>query len=635
MTEDLTLKIQADVSQLRAELAKVSASLKDVGNTASQEGAKVSKSFDGLTREVKIGAAAFIAFRVGMRVAREALAELGEAAGKTSLLHGELKDSAVVAQNSVKEMAQEFKKFEQTAMGALAPVVGFVAEDLRQALAGATKGMEQNKEAADDLASAWGVLKTVAATIGGVFQAVFGGLQAVLALSMLSVGKLVEGFGAMAGVVSKELGDSVKSMGSALVAASNDVGDKMEANLKAAGSKLGAALSGSMYEETMTGFDKYKTGIAAKAKEISAMAALELKGDKAAKREQEEAEGVAKLLKEWEKTNIVLLTQDKIQADILEMVQKRAISEREAYLIATGDEQALKRKALLDAERAKAIQKQTDEYVKLIKVQEAAKEATDKNYMDKTGDLYSGNKKAPEIKADQSDTEKEYFKTRLEKELEYYTSSVELADEWAAQILAIDDYLNGTLEEQAGQRRAQEILNEKKLSKLKKTTWQEDAGALSSSLRDMATISESFGKKGFEMAKIFGASAIAVDTVIAAQRAFSAGAAIDAKLGTPLVFATSMATIASAAGIANAAKLASQSYGGGGGGAAGGGGFAGTVPSDTSNQGGPGGSGPGGSSTVNVSLVGDRFGAAQVRGLMDQIREESKDGKRLTKVNVL
>jgi hypothetical protein len=272
-----------------------------------------------------------------------------------------------------------------------------------------------------------------------------------------------------------------------------------------------------------------------------------------------------------------------------------------------------------------------------MKQEEAAleerKAAANANYQNKMGDMVSGKKPADEMKIDQTTTEQDYFKSRMELELDFYTKSAEDAQAYADEIIAIDDYMNGTIREQQGRRRAQEIIDERKTSKLKRSTLTEDLNATSEALRNAQIISESFGRKGFEAAKVFGIAAIGVETTIATMRAWSAGAAIDAKLGTPMVFATSFAALAVGAGVAQAAKLASQSYGSGaqGGGIPGGG----DMPTGSSNAGGSGGGAVGGTSTINVSLIGERFGASQVRGLMDQIREESKDGKKLTKVNVL
>jgi len=633
MSEDLVLKIQADVADLKAKLAQVVTATKQVGDITKEAGDKASKSFDSMGKNVLTVALGMQAFRLGVRALREGFQDLERAAGENSLMKGTLKANAMAAQYEVKNLGLAFERFKETAVSALAPVIGYIAKDLSDGLKQSYTAMQDNAEAVENLANGWAVLKTVAVVVTETFNVFFQEAKLALAGIIGLVGLTTKGFGYLAGVVSKETGDSLKSFGDTLVNSAQEMTDKAIGSMEKSGAKLGDALSGAMYDRTMKGFDKYKAGIESKAAEIKADQEAQKNIDKKLEalkqitdeRQKALAAGIAELPE--------IRAAREITEEILKLQREEAVELEKKQKLKEGDPASLR---LLELQANKAFLETMPAVIKM-KQEEAAleerKAAANANYQNKMGDMVSGKKPADEMKIDQTTTEQDYFKSRMELELDFYTKSAEDAQAYADEIIAIDDYMNGTIREQQGRRRAQEIIDERKTSKLKRSTLTEDLNATSEALRNAQIISESFGRKGFEAAKVFGIAAIGVETTIATMRAWSAGAAIDAKLGTPMVFATSFAALAVGAGVAQAAKLASQSYGSGaqGGGIPGGG----DMPTGSSNAGGSGGGAVGGTSTINVSLIGERFGASQVRGLMDQIREESKDGKKLTKVNVL
>jgi hypothetical protein len=632
MSEDLTLKIVADIADLKAALAQVVANTKQVGTAAKDAGDKASKSFTDMGRNVSLAFVGMQAFRLGVRALREGFQDLEKAAGQNSLVSGALKEGAMVANYEVKNLTLGFERFKETAVSALAPVIGFIAKDLSDGLRQTTKGLKDNSEMVENFANGWAVLKTVAVVVTETFNVFFQEARFALAGIIGLVGTAAKGFGYLAGVVSKEAGDSIKSFGDTLVNSAQEITNQAVGSMEKSGAKLGDALSGAMYDRTMKGFDKFKAGIPARAEEIS------LDVD-ATKKLDEKLASLKKISDERQKSLALAVSelpeiraQREITEEILKLQKDEAVELEKKQRLKNADPDSMRleelkaNKAFMEMMPAVLKMKREEAYLDEVKAQANA------NYFDKIGKMTSGETPADTMKINQTEGEQEYFKARMELEMDFYTKSIEDANTYAEEIIAIDDYMNGTIREQQGRRRAQEILDEKKTSKLKRSTLTEDLGATSQALRDAQAISEAFGKKGFEAAKVFGIAAIGVETTIATMRAWSAGAAIDSKLGTPLVFASSFAALAVGAGMAQAAKLASQSYGSGA--SAGGipGGSA-DAPTGSSNSGGPGGSG--GTSTVNVSLIGERFGASQVRGLMDQIREESKDGKKLTRVNVL
>jgi hypothetical protein len=698
MSEDLMLKISADVSDLKRALAEVVASNKNVGQSAKEAGDKAEKSFNAMGRNVSLAMVGMKAFHVAIRGLREGFVELEKAAGENSLVNGKLKQQAVVAEAAIKTMKGAFDEFAQTAASAMAPVVDLIANDLTNGLRDSTQAMKDSTSAADDGASGWAVFKTVVqaatASFGIFFQLAKGGLATLIG----AAGIFTDAFGKVAGLFSKETGDAFKNAGTVMKNTAMQMYDEVGNSFRKNANQLTNAVTGELYESTMKSYERLRQGTAKKAEEIQkdlAAIAAKGKGGKGGAAggtgggSDDEARELAvnKAVNDRYKS---LLQESALLDRITSGPEAERLRNLEKYVEAQKSFKKFNEDMLKNIEdqaeqirlEGKMLQEELAVKEKIWKMDSLIRGTYTKGMMESNErgsgvyDGPNGGARQLEDAAAQARIAQQMFlqprpeegpnanqfRTRMQGNLrpdamleapgdalgfedqtrednlkarkEFLEQTAAMAEENAEELLRIDDELNGTLEQQRGAMRAREIINDKKTSKLRQTTWQEDAGALSSTLRDMATISEAFGKKGFEAAKIFGAAAIAVETIIAAQRAFSAGAAIDAKLGTPLVFATSMAAIAATAGAVNAAKMASQSYSGGGASAGGGPGTSGiTVPSDTSNGGGPGNNG--GTSTINVSLIGERFGAQQVRGLMDQIREESKDGKRLTKVNVL
>ena len=153
MSEDLTLRIQADIADLKAKLAQVVTATKQVGDTTKEAGDKASKSFDGMSRNVSLAFVGMQAFRLGVRALREGFQDLERAAGENSLMSGALKANAVVAQYEVKNLGIAFERFKETAVSAIAPVIGYIARDLSDGLKQAYKGMEDNAEAVENLAN--------------------------------------------------------------------------------------------------------------------------------------------------------------------------------------------------------------------------------------------------------------------------------------------------------------------------------------------------------------------------------------------------------------------------------------------------------------------------------------------------
>jgi hypothetical protein len=168
-------------------------------------------------------------------------------------------------------------------------------------------------------------------------------------------------------------------------------------------------------------------------------------------------------------------------------------------------------------------------------------------------------------------------------------------------------------------------VKEARINKQRVLSAQEVRDGISNALGNMATLMQSKNQVLFRIGQVAALAQNVISTYEAAASAYAFGCKISA--GNPVVGAAFAAT-AVVAGAMRASQImaaspTSNSAVGGSGGY-----------TDTSNVGGPGGgtsgAGVGASSQVNVSLYGERFGSDQVRGLIDAINAETKDGKKVT-----
>jgi hypothetical protein len=151
------------------------------------------------------------------------------------------------------------------------------------------------------------------------------------------------------------------------------------------------------------------------------------------------------------------------------------------------------------------------------------------------------------------------------------------------------------------------------------------AQLLSTFFRSIATLQNSENRKAFEIGKAAAIAEAGVNTFLAATKAYQALAGIPI-VGPGLGAAAAAAAIA--AGVANIQKIRQMQFGGGAA-SAGGGASAPAAPAA------PGGGGGGGEATpvqtqnFDITLIGERFGANQVRGLIESLNESTDDNTRL------
>jgi uncharacterized membrane protein len=640
MSEKLEIDVVANTDGANAALKKTQAATKAIGDEAVATSAKSKSAFDGLSRNIVPAAAAYAAVRLAMRGVREVMNELNAASKDDALVSGKLKESAMVAANSVQNLEIAFDRFKQTAVAAVAPVIGYIAEDLSGALNSTTKDLSQNTDAVETFANAWAVTKTVVSAVMDILTIGFTLLKGYLAASVMMVGELVKGFGYLASVVSNEVGDSLKDFGDILSNSGKQMMEEANDSFIKAGKSLGKALSGEMYEETMRGFDKYKQGIKEKAKELQAVRDAELAkktaGGKATDVESREekakkaiaAEAEAYLLSEEKKRVAVSDTAAFWESRIADLgkLETKNANEEIARINAIAE---AKEKAAQIAQEA--IEQEAEAKARLAEEDLIRQRREDARLSGgEPGDVGAAGRAA--MRPSLSDYEEPIigpgageamatpsdYEDQLNKEREQLLERVDFRQEHADRILEIEEQLaGGTIRVQN-----EAAMREARLNKTRVVSAQEMANGISGALGNLAVLMQSKNRTMFEIGRAAALAQNVIDTISSAASSFAFGS----KIGGPVLGAAFAAT-AVAAGAVRASMLLSAQPSGGGGNM--GGGYA-----DTSNIGGPGdrspGAGVGASSQVNVSLYGERFGADQVRGLIDAINSEAKDGKKVT-----
>jgi hypothetical protein len=173
----------------------------------------------------------------------------------------------------------------------------------------------------------------------------------------------------------------------------------------------------------------------------------------------------------------------------------------------------------------------------------------------------------------------------------------------------------------------QEAQDQAQAQALWESGWKGKAQTLTSVMSGFSTLMETNSKRMFKVGKAAAIADAIISSLLAANRAYSALAGIP-YVGPALGAAAAAAALA--AGYANVSKIKAQQFGGGS--ASGGANFSGADGSaggGASTGAGPAAGAPGGTTNVNVTLIGDRFGAGQVRGLIGQINEQLGDNAKL------
>ena len=176
-----------------------------------------------------------------------------------------------------------------------------------------------------------------------------------------------------------------------------------------------------------------------------------------------------------------------------------------------------------------------------------------------------------------------------------------------------------------------ELKQEKMVQMANRRLWEQGAKGrmqiAGTMLSQLSVLMESENRKMFETGKAAATASAVIETIVAAQRSFSAMS------GIPIVgpaLGAVAAAAAVAAGVVRVQKIQSTTMGGGGGGASAAGGGGGVAaPSGPTGQAAE--VGPAAQTTnFDINLQGESFSGEQIRGLIGQINEATDDGVKLT-----
>jgi 6-pyruvoyl-tetrahydropterin synthase len=169
--------------------------------------------------------------------------------------------------------------------------------------------------------------------------------------------------------------------------------------------------------------------------------------------------------------------------------------------------------------------------------------------------------------------------------------------------------------------RQQEVDQQQATRMIWESGWKGKADIMGDIMGNMSSLMNSESRKMFEIGKVAATASAIIETISSAQKAFSAMAAIPVvgpALGTAAAAAAVLAGMVRVQQI-QATTFGSKSVGGGAGG-----GVAGTPqPQDVINT-----------TNVDISLQGDRFGGDSVRSMLGAINSAIADGGKIGAINV-
>jgi len=169
--------------------------------------------------------------------------------------------------------------------------------------------------------------------------------------------------------------------------------------------------------------------------------------------------------------------------------------------------------------------------------------------------------------------------------------------------------------------RQQEVDQQQATRMIWESGWKGKADIMGDIMGNMSSLMNSESRKMFEIGKAAATASAIIETIISAQRAFSAMAVIPI-VGPALGAAAAAAAVL--AGMVRVQQIQSTSFGSKSGGGGAGGGVAGTPqPQEVINT-----------TNVDISLQGDRFGGDSVRSMLGAINSAIADGGKIGAINV-
>jgi hypothetical protein len=169
--------------------------------------------------------------------------------------------------------------------------------------------------------------------------------------------------------------------------------------------------------------------------------------------------------------------------------------------------------------------------------------------------------------------------------------------------------------------RQQEVDQQQATRMIWESGWKGKADILGDIMGNMSSLMNSESRKMFEIGKAAATASAIIETISAAQKAFSAMALIT---GVGPALGAAAAAAAMLSGMARVQQIQATTFGSKSVGGGAGGGVAGTPqPQDVINT-----------TNVDISLQGDRFGGDSVRSMLGAINSAIADGGKIGAINV-
>jgi hypothetical protein len=202
------------------------------------------------------------AFQLARREITEIIGGMRDAAGAQSKVSQEMKGQAIIAEQSMKTAADAYDKMNQNLGAQLAPVIGFIAEDIAKIFTSFSDGLNLNEDDLEWFAGVWGTIKTEIVLVKSVMSGTFNFIGFQIANITGLVGLLVKGIGYLTfSDTLKDFGENLKNISSVLYESTIPAMGK-------AGVEFRNALSGNIIDQTQKDFQKYSQNMVANAKKV-------------------------------------------------------------------------------------------------------------------------------------------------------------------------------------------------------------------------------------------------------------------------------------------------------------------------------------------------------------------------------
>jgi hypothetical protein len=202
------------------------------------------------------------AFRLAQKEITEIIGGMRDAAGANSKVSQEMRGQAIIAEESMKKATDAYDKMNQVLGSQLAPVIGFIAEDIGKMFTSFSDGLNLNQEDLEWFAGVWGTVKTEVVLIKSVFSVVFNSVKLAIAGVVEVVGLLVKGLGYLT------FSDTLKDFGNNLTNVAGVLMDQVVPAMEKAGVEFRQAVNGEIYDQTQKDFQKYSQNMVANAKKV-------------------------------------------------------------------------------------------------------------------------------------------------------------------------------------------------------------------------------------------------------------------------------------------------------------------------------------------------------------------------------